>query len=538
LSDTTKPAKISREGVILIKSFEGFRPRAIQRADGRWSIGYGHTRSAREGLTVSESDAELLLQYDLIPVAEAVRTIQVPLNQHQFDALSSFAFSVGVDRFKTSNVLARLNAGAPLEAANALTTWVDDPDIVTPPRRRAAERALFVADPDAPASLADLLAAPLPPPTAILVEAAESIEPSEQTEAVDAPAAAPFPALPPSSDSNSETQPQGSTPPPAVAAPSMTREAAVAALLGEGLADATDEASETASDLTPDLQPASEDSSGDHGPPVAAPLAEISTGTPSPIEAPTPAAAATFYSPYAVRALGPLVGFGLRPVKAEPVTPAPPSDEAEESPLADQPNDSVAQEPAAEQLTPAEEAASPDSLLDPAAVEAESVETTPPTDSLQQEAEPELQTAAPPSEPMVVPVFAPTAPVPVLQAPPAHLTLTGAPEHQTQRPEDRLVWPEHNASSDPDQAPLFEPEGGSVDAIVPSGFKWSETLTFLAMGVIGLLSFGASMAAFRQASASNGEPALIGWVLAVIALACVGASAYNLYRRWGRVDQA
>ena len=111
---TTKPTKISREGVILIKSFEGFRPRAIQRADGRWTIGYGHIKSAREGLTVSESDAELLLQYDLIPVAEAVRTIQAPLNQHQFDALSSFAFSVGVDRFKTSNVLARLNAGAPL----------------------------------------------------------------------------------------------------------------------------------------------------------------------------------------------------------------------------------------------------------------------------------------------------------------------------------------------------------------------------------------------------------------------------------------
>ena len=62
--DVHKPAKVSREGVVLIKSFEGFRPRAVQREDGGWVIGYGHTLSAREGATVSEAEAELLLQYD------------------------------------------------------------------------------------------------------------------------------------------------------------------------------------------------------------------------------------------------------------------------------------------------------------------------------------------------------------------------------------------------------------------------------------------------------------------------------------------
>jgi hypothetical protein len=63
---------VSREGVLLIKSFEGFRPRAMQRSDGRWVIGYGHTQSAREGARVSEAEAELLMQYDLIPVVQAV----------------------------------------------------------------------------------------------------------------------------------------------------------------------------------------------------------------------------------------------------------------------------------------------------------------------------------------------------------------------------------------------------------------------------------------------------------------------------------
>ena len=69
---TSRRLKVSREGVVLIKSFEGFRPRAVRDEDGRWAIGYGHTASAREGLTVSEADAELLLQYDLLPVVKAL----------------------------------------------------------------------------------------------------------------------------------------------------------------------------------------------------------------------------------------------------------------------------------------------------------------------------------------------------------------------------------------------------------------------------------------------------------------------------------
>ena len=69
MSDATTPRlKVSREGVVLIKSFEGFRPHAVRGGDGRWVIGYGHTASAREGLSVGEQDAELLLQYDLLPV--------------------------------------------------------------------------------------------------------------------------------------------------------------------------------------------------------------------------------------------------------------------------------------------------------------------------------------------------------------------------------------------------------------------------------------------------------------------------------------
>ena len=161
--------KVSREGLLLIKSFEGFRPQAVRRRDGVLTIGYGHTRSARNGATITEAEAELLLQYDLMPVVDAINTrVSVPLNQHQFDALASFILSIGLKRFEGSDVLERLNAGATAKAAEALAGW---PDRTPPPvdalyRRRSAERALFDAAPDRPAPLDLLLTAPVQGPGA------------------------------------------------------------------------------------------------------------------------------------------------------------------------------------------------------------------------------------------------------------------------------------------------------------------------------------------------------------------------------------
>jgi len=40
---------VSRSAVELIKAFEGFRSKAAKLDDGRWTIGYGHTLTAREG---------------------------------------------------------------------------------------------------------------------------------------------------------------------------------------------------------------------------------------------------------------------------------------------------------------------------------------------------------------------------------------------------------------------------------------------------------------------------------------------------------
>ena len=167
---TSQRLKVSREGLLLIKSFEGFRPRTVRRRDGVPVIGYGHVKSARPGATITEAEAELLLQYDLLPIVEAINSrVSIPLNQHQFDALASFIFSVGVQRFEDSDVLERLNAGSTAQAAEALSGWPDrvQPPVDAPYRRRSAERALFDAAPDLPAPLDALLTAPVRGPKAV-----------------------------------------------------------------------------------------------------------------------------------------------------------------------------------------------------------------------------------------------------------------------------------------------------------------------------------------------------------------------------------
>ena len=143
--------RVSRTAIALIKRFEGYRQKAARLPDERWTIGHGHTLTARQGAEVSRDDAEALLIYDLIGVAHAVNEhVFTPLNQNQFDALTCFVFNIGTDNFRASGVLKRLNEGAVVQAACAMELWrkaefggeriVIDALV----RRRAAEKLLFL----------------------------------------------------------------------------------------------------------------------------------------------------------------------------------------------------------------------------------------------------------------------------------------------------------------------------------------------------------------------------------------------------------
>ncbi len=510
--------KVSREGIVLIKSFEGFRPRAIRRENGGWIIGYGHTLSAREGATVSEADAELLLRYDLLPVEKTVNdTVPTALNQHQFDALVSFAFSVGVDRFAASDVRQRLNAGAPGEAADAMMGWPEPALPETALRRRAAERALFVANPATPVALADLLSAPLPPPAVVTPE--EPAPTSDTPVEAEAAAVEPVPPV--------EVEP---------AAPLDSRSAAVAALLGE-TADRLVQP-DVATDAAPVQETAQASSQPDAASPepttddVIVPFGRTggelpATDTPSPepleevqasVEAETDPAPGTYPEP--ASDITAFAAARYAPYSSVMVGPLPYLEPA-----------NAFREPAVETDAPA--------ITEPA-----SEEVVTAAEEVQPAETPSMPIQADASEPATVeaaPVLWPSAdPVPA-----AELVLTpleDSPEPAMARP---LWTPEERDEPDGSENNLFGEDlsltlGGSVmrhevEMEAPARFDWRETGPFIFMGGVGLVSFGASMAAFRRAAeqSGGGDLTIIGWVLALIGLACVGVSSVNLYRKFG-----
>lgn len=164
------PLRTSARGLELIKGFEGFRPRASRLPDGRWIVGYGHTRTARAGLAVSPRDAELVLAHsDLPPIEQLIQDeVLAPLTQNEFDALVSFAWNIGPGAFQSSSVLANLNEGDRLAAASDMWLWrrgrvsgeVKIIDALV--RRRAAEISLFLTHPSGPAAVPGALIRPIP----------------------------------------------------------------------------------------------------------------------------------------------------------------------------------------------------------------------------------------------------------------------------------------------------------------------------------------------------------------------------------------
>lgn len=142
---------ISAQGLALIQELEGFQAEPKQLPTGGWLVGYNHVRDAEAGEAVNENEAVALLTGDLAAYETLLNTLVTqPLTQTQFDALVSFAFSVGADAFGKSQVLRRVNANDYVSAAYAMEAWrksdvggelVIIDSLVC---RRAAEKALFL----------------------------------------------------------------------------------------------------------------------------------------------------------------------------------------------------------------------------------------------------------------------------------------------------------------------------------------------------------------------------------------------------------
>lgn len=133
-----------------MKSWEGLRLKAYDAGehDGVLTIGYGHRIQPGENLgreiTVEQADA--LLRADVTRFEKAVKElIQVPLQQHQFDALTSFVFNIGIENFRKSTLRRLLNAKDYQGAAKQFERWIycGGRELAGLRRRRMKERALF-----------------------------------------------------------------------------------------------------------------------------------------------------------------------------------------------------------------------------------------------------------------------------------------------------------------------------------------------------------------------------------------------------------
>ena len=145
--------RTSPAGLDLIKAHEGYRSKAYLCPAGVWTIGYGHTRGVKPGMTCTKEQAHEWLMEDVKGSEHAVLyLVKSPLTQGQFDALVSFVFNLGGGALEQSTLLRRLNEGNYAAAADQFPRWnkARDPDtgilreLNGLTARRADERALFM----------------------------------------------------------------------------------------------------------------------------------------------------------------------------------------------------------------------------------------------------------------------------------------------------------------------------------------------------------------------------------------------------------
>lgn len=138
--------KTNDEGIKLIKSFEGCRLSAYVDPVGVWTIGYGHTKGVKKGMTITEAKATEYLKQDLTESENAVSKWmgKYSFNSNEFSALVSFTFNCGAGSL---NNLVKNGARTKAEIAKYITLYnkgANGKYLEGLARRRRAEKELFL----------------------------------------------------------------------------------------------------------------------------------------------------------------------------------------------------------------------------------------------------------------------------------------------------------------------------------------------------------------------------------------------------------
>ncbi|MCO6362521.1 lysozyme [Paracoccus sp. 08] len=141
----------SDRGLLALIRHEGVVPGPYLDVKDVWTFGIGHTaiagspdparlpRGMPANLDAGIREAFRIFRTDLATYeAEVLRTVKVPLEPHEFDALVSFHYNTG--GIAKAALTHHLNAGNRAAAAAAFMGWLKPPAIRS---RREAERDIF-----------------------------------------------------------------------------------------------------------------------------------------------------------------------------------------------------------------------------------------------------------------------------------------------------------------------------------------------------------------------------------------------------------
>lgn len=138
--------KLSPLGLALLAHFETFKPLAYRDQGGILTIAFGHTGGdVTEGMTCTYAQGISWLSSDVTWAENGVTAhVKAAVSQHQFDALVSLGFNIGITALADSTLIAMLNGGQ--NAADEFLVW---DRIKGQPNsgllaRRQVERALYL----------------------------------------------------------------------------------------------------------------------------------------------------------------------------------------------------------------------------------------------------------------------------------------------------------------------------------------------------------------------------------------------------------
>ena len=137
---------LSKEGLALIKKFEGCELTSYQDSVGVWTIGYGHTKGVVEGMIITQAEAGEMLEEEL-PEYEGYinELVDEELEQCEFDALVAWVYNLGPTNLRESTLLKILNEGDKEGIPAQIRRWnkAGGQTLNGLIRRREAEALLF-----------------------------------------------------------------------------------------------------------------------------------------------------------------------------------------------------------------------------------------------------------------------------------------------------------------------------------------------------------------------------------------------------------